>query len=135
MTRSSRNLALSREGRRGLLVIVGIIILFAAMASMPYFWNAALAAQLAETRQELALIEGKTRDTARRKGASLTSADDISAVFLAGNTAGVALAELQQLAGTLAEQSGLVVERTQPLPAEVKDGLAIFRLEIETSGP
>jgi hypothetical protein len=34
----------------------------------------------------------------------------------------------------MAEQNGLVMERTQPLPAEEKDGLAILRMEVETSG-
>ena len=34
----------------------------------------------------------------------------------------------------MAEQNGLVVERTQPLPTEEKDGAATLRLEIETGG-
>jgi hypothetical protein len=34
----------------------------------------------------------------------------------------------------MAEQNGLVVERTQPLPTEEKGGAAILRLEVETGG-
>jgi hypothetical protein len=134
MTRPRAQFALSKAGAKGLAIVIGAIVLLAVAASLPYFWHAAVAAQLSESRDILSLIERKTRNAASRRGAALTSADDIAPVFIAGNTTGLALAELQRLAGAMAEQNGLVVERTQPLPTEEKDGLAILRMEVETSG-
>jgi len=129
-----RHIVLSKAGAIGLAMAIAAVMLMAAAASVPYFWHAAIAGQLAESRDLLTLIETKTRSAASRKGAALTPADDIAPLFVSGSTSGLALAELQRLAGTMAEQNGLVVERTQPLPAEEKDGAAILRLEVETSG-
>ncbi len=134
MTRPPARLVLSKAGAMGLAIVIGAIVLFAFAASLPFFWHAAVAAQLSESRDLLMLIEAKTRNAASRKGATLTSADDIALVFAAGGTSGLALAELQRLAGAMAELNGLVLERTQPLPTEEKDGLAILRMEVETSG-
>jgi type II secretion system (T2SS) protein M len=134
MTRRPAQFVLSKAGATGLAIVIGAIVLFAVIASLPYFWHAAITAQLSESRDLLTLIEAKTRNAANRKGAALTPADDIAPVFAAGGTSGLALAELQRLAGAMAEQNGLVLERTQPLPTEEKDGLAILRMEVETSG-
>jgi len=128
------HIALSKAGAMGLAMAIGAVVLMAVAASLPYFWHSAIAAQLSESRDLLALIETKSRAAASRKGAALTAADDIAPLFVTGGTAGLALAELQRLAGAMAEQNGLVVERTQPLPTEEKDGAATLRLEIETSG-
>jgi len=134
VTLPGTKIALSKTGAMGLAIVTGAVVLLAVAASLPYFWHAAIAAQLSESRELLTLIESKSRSAANRKGAALTPADDIAPLFVTGGTAGLALAELQRLAGTLAEQNGLVVERTQPLPAEEKNGAATLRLEIETSG-
>jgi hypothetical protein len=134
MTLPRTRFALSRAGVMGLAMVIGAVVLLGVAASLPYFWRAAVAAQLSESRDLLTLIEAKTRNAADRKGAALTPADDIAPVFVAGSTSGLGLAELQRLAGAVAEQNGLVVERTQPLPAEEKDGHASLRMEVETSG-
>jgi general secretion pathway protein M len=134
MTLAGANFKLSRAGSIGLMLVAGAIVLLALTASLPFVWHAAVAAQLNESRDLLRLIESKTRNAAGRKGAALTSADDIAPLFVTGGTSGLVLAELQRLAGVMAEQNGLVVERTQPLPIEEKDGAAILRLEVETSG-
>lgn len=134
MTLPGTKIVLSRAGAMGLAMAAGAVVLLAIAASLPYFWHSAIVAQLSESRELLTLIESKSRTAANRKGAALTPADDIAPLFVTGGTAGLALAELQRLAGTLAEQNGLVVERTQPLPAEEKNGAATLRLEIETSG-
>ncbi len=134
MTLPGTKIVLSRAGAMGLAMAAGAVVLLAIAASLPYFWHSAIVAQLSESRELLTLIESKSRTAANRKGAVLTPADDIAPLFVTGGTAGLALAELQRLAGTLAEQNGLVVERTQPLPAEEKNGAATLRLEIETSG-
>lgn len=126
--------ALSRAGAAGLAMVIGAIVLLGLAASLPYFWHTAVAAQLSESRELLTLIEAKTRNAASHEGAALTSAGDIAPIFVAGSTSGLALAELQRLAGAVADHNGLVVERTQPLPTEEKDGHAILRMEVETSG-
>jgi general secretion pathway protein M len=41
---------------------------------------------------------------------------------------------LQRLLVDTAEKHGMLVERTRPLPAEVRQGLAVLRMEVNTSG-
>lgn len=134
MTLPGTHIALSKAGAMGLAMAIGAVALLAIAASLPYFWRSVIAAQLSESRGLLTLIETKSRTAAIRKGAALTPADDIAPLFVTGGTSGLALAELQRLAGAMAERNELVVERTQPLPTEEKDGAATLRLEIETSG-
>ena len=57
MTRPRAQFALSTAAAKGLAIVIGAIVLLAVAASLPYFWHAAVAAQLSESRDILSLIE------------------------------------------------------------------------------
>ena len=64
----------------------------------------------------------------------LTEADDIDPVFVTGSTPGLAIAEMQSFASKLAGESGMTVQRLQPLQADRDGNLAVLRIEAEVTG-
>ncbi len=129
--------AKSGMSRRGVL---GLVILFAAtvamfgLAVLPYAWYASVNAQLAESRVDMGFIEAKLKSAKDVHPAGLTAADNLEPMFAPGATSGTGLAGLQTLVAKLAEENGMVIERTQPLQTENTGGLAVLRMEVEASG-
>ena len=132
MANSVRARKLSKDGIRGLVILVCTGVGLIAMGAAPFIWRQALDSQLAESRDNLQLLT-------RRVGAGpkqMTPLDPASAstVFTKGETSGLANAELQRLLVDTAEKTGMVIARTRPLPSEPKGGVVILRMEVNGSG-
>ncbi len=134
MSAASGKRKLSGRGLTGLALVIAALAAMAAVAALPFVWYSASSAELADSRNALRLLEAKLKNATRGERPPLVVSDDIAPMFVSGTTPGLALAELQRLAGKLAQDNGMVVERTQLLPTENSGGLAVLRMEIETSG-
>jgi hypothetical protein len=125
---------LSRRGAWGLAILVTAVLTMGAVAALPHVWYAVNDARLAESRIDLRFIEAKMKAANGTRPTGLTASDNIEPLFVGGATSGMALAGLQRLIGKLAEENGMVVERTQPLQTEHSNGLAVLRMEVEAAG-
>lgn len=126
-----------RLSRRALWGIVFLMLGFAALAAAawgPFLYRAALAPQLDDAGQMLALLEAKIKAAGAKEKPPLVSAADAPRAFVEGRTAGLATAAVQRIAVDVATASGLTVEKVQPLPAEQKDAIATLRLQVDMSG-
>jgi hypothetical protein len=134
MTGTARRSRLSRQGIWGLAVLAAVVVAMAGIAALPYFWLDAGGAKLAERKTELHFLEARLKSTKGAQHMALTAADNIEPLFVPGSTAGLATASLQSLVAKIAQQNGMVVERTQALQTEQRDGLGVLRMEVEASG-
>jgi len=122
----------SRQALRGLALLVGAGLFLVAAAIAPFLWHLSLSSRLVESQEFLALLEAKARANPRQ-GAILTP-QAAETIFIKGATSGLAAAELQRLMVDTAEKHGMVVERTRPLPADNREGVAALRMEVNASG-
>jgi hypothetical protein len=134
MTGAARNRRLSPQGAWGLGILAAAALLLGTAAALPHAWFARTEARLAEARAEFAFLEARLGADKSVRKRQLTAADNVDSLFMPGTTSGLAQAEMQGLVGRLAQQHGMVVERSQPLPAEVRDGIAVLRMDVEASG-
>ena len=134
MIRTRRKTRLSRQGALGLFILFAALVGMAGVASLPYLWLAMNHTQLAEKRAELHFLEAKLKTAKNVQNVGFTAADNIEPLFVSGATSGLATAGLQSLVGKIAQENGMIVERTQPLQTDRRDGLAVLRMEVETSG-
>jgi len=125
---------LSRQGFAGLMILVVALVLMALAAIIPFGWYVANASRLEESQTELRFLEAKLKSAKRAEHAGLTASDNIALLFLDGSTAGLAAASLQSLVGKLASETGMTIERTQPLQSEDQQDSAVVRMEITASG-
>jgi hypothetical protein len=132
MTGNKKATKLSKEGMRGLAIIVGAVLILTAAAIAPFVWEFMLASRLSEGRDFETLLETKVR--ANPQAMSALNPQTVNTVFIPGATSGLAAAELQRLLVDSAEKHGMVVERTRPLPIENREGLASVRMEVNASG-
>jgi hypothetical protein len=125
---------LSRQGRWGVVILLGTLIFMAGLAGLPYLWYHYNKGQLGEARAEMQFIEAKLNSIKSVHRAGFSASDNIDPVFAVGSTSGTSLAGLQTLLANLAEENGVTIQRTQPLQTEAKEGLAALRMELEASG-
>jgi Type II secretion system (T2SS), protein M subtype b len=134
MTVRANASTLSANGRWGAALLLAGIIVMAGLASLPYIWHANANETLAEKNLELRFIEAKLKSARNNRRSNLTAVDNIEPIFVAGNTPGLALAEMQNFVGTLASGNGMSIDRLQPLQTELDGSLAVLRMEVETVG-
>jgi hypothetical protein len=125
---------MSRQGMLGMVILVAATLIMGCLAGLPYLWYSVTNSQLAESRVEMQFIEAKLKSVKDVRTTGLTASDNIEPMFAAGATSGTSLAGLQTLVSRLAEENGMVIERTQPLQTEQTSGLAALRMEVEASG-
>lgn len=118
----------------GIALLVGAVLAMAGIAALPYAWAAAQEDALAEKRLELRFLEAKLNKARTGPKNRLTAADDVKPLFVSGSTPGLALAQIQGIAGQLATESGMTVERLQPLQSDREGQLAVMRMEAEVTG-
>jgi len=131
MARAAK-IRLSKAGWRGLFVLLGGAILLIAAAAAPFLWQASLASDIADKQRFLTLLEARAGSKPQFKDA--LNHRTVDTVFITGATSGLATAELQRLLVDTAEKSGMVIERTRPLPTENGEGVVSLRMEVNTSG-
>jgi hypothetical protein len=130
--KSSGRRRLSRDGVRGLTFLIGAALMLAVIGIAPFAWEFALNSRMAESKEFLALLEAKVRADPNR--AAALSPEAVETMFVKGGTTGLATAELQRVLIDSAEKHGMVIERTRPLPTEMRRGLAVVRMEVNASG-
>jgi general secretion pathway protein M len=131
MTGKKRAPGLSKGGMRGLATLIAAVVLLIAIAVAPFLWQLALDSRLSEGREFLTLLEAKVRASPQQ---SALNPQTVETIFIKGGTSGLATAELQRLLVDTAEKHGMVIERTRLLPGENRQGLAVLRMEVNTSG-
>jgi Type II secretion system (T2SS), protein M subtype b len=125
---------LSRAGAFGLAMLVAMALVLVAVAAAPFLWTMGTADARAEARDELAFLETKLQTAGKVKPSGFTAADDITPVFIAGATPGLALADVQRRVERLAAENGMALIRSQPAGEDAVAGLAPLRMDIETAG-
>lgn len=118
----------------GLILLVAAVLLMAGLAALPFVLRSADDDVLAEKRLELRFVEARLKAAKNGPKNRLTETDDIGQLFVAGTTPGLAIAEMQAIAGKLADASGMAVQRLQPLQADREGNLALLRIEAELTG-
>src|SRR5262245_18113634 len=127
MIDKARRPRFSGQAARGLALLIGADLVLVAVAVAPWLWHLSLRSRLVESREFLTLLEAKARNNPRQ--AALLTPQMAETIFIKGATSGLAAAELQRLMVDTAEKNGMVVERTRPLPADNREGVAALRME------
>ena len=110
------------------------VLAMAAVAALPFIWNAGQQDALAEKQLERRFMEAKLQSAAKGPRNRLTASDDVGPIFVSGSTPGLAVAQMQGVASQLASDSGMTVERLQPLQSDQEGQLALLRMEAEVTG-
>lgn len=118
----------------GLTLLIGALIAMAGLAALPFALRASEQNDLAEKRLELRFMEARLKAAKDGPQNRLRATDDIALLFVSGTTPGLAIAEMQALTTKLAQASGMVVQRLQPLQADRDGNLAVLRIEAEVTG-
>jgi hypothetical protein len=132
MTPKKSKPRLSQEGVRGLAYLLAGVLLLIVIALAPFVWQLSLSPQLSEKRDFLTLLEAKARANPRQ--ATALDPQTVETIFIKGSTSGLAAAGFQRLLVDMAGKSGMVIERTRPLPTDNRQGLATVRMEVNASG-
>lgn len=130
-TRAAKRL--SPPAMAGLAILAFGLALAVTAAILPYYGGAATQERLAERAAELRFLEKKIGDAPNSRQA-IGETDDYAPMFVAGTTPGLGLAELQRRVSELAAQSGMTLERAQPLPADRQDSAAMLQMDVEMTG-
>jgi hypothetical protein len=104
------------------------------LAALPYLWNGSLREQAAARSAELALLRQKVQFSATARGPVLGTSDPVETMFLPGTTPGTTLAAFQSIVSGAAAESGLSIQRMQPLPTDEVQGLAPYLLAVDAAG-
>jgi hypothetical protein len=118
----------------GAVLLAGSVVAMTGIAALPYALRGEQLDTLAEKRLELRFMEARLKTTQNGPKNRLTEADNIDPVFVNGQTPGLAVAEMQSFASKLAGESGMAVQRLQPLQADRNGNLAVLRIEAEVTG-
>jgi hypothetical protein len=118
----------------GLALLIAATLLLAGLAVLPFALRSADEDTLAEKQLELRFMQSRLKAAKNGPKNRLTENDDIDQLFVAGTTPGLAIAEMQAIAGKLADASGMAVQRLQPLQADREGNLALLRIEAELTG-
>jgi hypothetical protein len=125
---------MTSKGYWGFALLVCGVLAMAGIAALPYAWAAAQEDALAEKRLELRFMEAKLKNAKSGPKQQLSMSDEIGTLFVSGSTPGLAIAQMQGVASQLATQSGMTVERLQPLQTDREGQLAVLRIEAEVTG-
>ena len=125
---------MSAKASWGLALLIGAVLSLAGLAALPFALQASEQDGLAEKRLELRFMEARLKTAGDGPKNRLTEADDVVPVFVNGTTPGLAIAEMQVFASQLAQVSGLLVQRLQPLQADRDGNLAVLRIEADVTG-
>jgi hypothetical protein len=123
---------LSPQGIWGLVLLALGLMLGIAAAIAPYYGTVLARQSIAERSADLRFLEKKI-GAAPRSRLAITADDDFGAMFVAGKTPGLGLAELQRRIGDIAAKSGMTVARAQPLGSGQDDG-SVLRMDLEMAG-
>lgn len=124
----------SGDARRGMavLAVAGFVLLVIA-----YFlvaWQQAAAERLRQAAAEHEMVAARAAKAARDGATRLTGADDVTPMFLAGDTPGLAFARFQSIVGEAASAAGLAVKRMQPVDTGDTEAGMPYRLNVDAEG-
>jgi general secretion pathway protein M len=111
-----------------LSLIVLALGVAALVAIAPFYRAASIRMEIAAARNLLAQQERHQRDVAGRSGQGSRE------FLLAGESSGLAGAELQRLVAELARQSGLTLRSTQIVPAKRESDLTVITVDVILQG-
>ncbi len=134
MTGGNAITGLNRQALAGVLVLVAALAALIGLAVLPFLWTAQTQATIAERQAEVRFLEARINKAPAGNRPGFTAGDDVKPVFLSAATAGLGYAALQRLVDGLAEESGLAVERIQPLQSDEAGDLTTLRMEVEATG-
>ena len=132
LLRSAKDL--SPEARRGIAVLGVAALAFLALMYLLLTWHAAAAERLRQAEAENALVAARTAKAVRDGATRLTTADNVTPMFLEGATPGLAFAKFQSIAGDAATAAGLAVKRMQPVDTGDGEGATPYRLTVDVEG-
>ena len=132
LLRSAKDL--SPEARRGIAVLGVAALAFLALMYLLLTWHAAAAERLRQAEAENALVAARTAKAVRDGATRLTTADNVTPMFLEGATPGLAFAKFQSIAGDAATAAGLAVKRMQPVDTGDGEGATPYRLSVDVEG-
>lgn len=125
---------LSPHGLQGLAILGIGALLLVMIALSPFLLAASLEPGLKESREFLRLLEQKSRNDVLKPRPPVLDERGVESIFVPGRTVGLASAEFQRLIGKAAADTGMAVERMQPLETERRGGLMMLKMEIDASG-
>lgn len=134
MTATGAGARLSRQALPGVLVLAAAFAVLAGLAVLPFLWAAHTQETIAERQAEVRFLEARVNKAPAGSRAGFVAGDDVRPVFLSASTPGLGHAALQRLVDRLAEDSGLAVERIQPLQSDEAGDLTTLRMEVEATG-
>ena len=132
LLRSAKDL--SPDARRGIAVLGVAALAFLALMYLLLTWHAAAAERLRQAEAENALVAARTAKAVRDGATRLTTADNVTPMFLEGATPGLAFAKFQSIAGDAATAAGLAVKRMQPVDTGDGEGATPYRLTVDVEG-
>ena len=132
LLRSAKDL--SPDARRGIAVLGVAALAFLALMYLLLTWHAAAAERLRQAEAENALVAARTAKAVRDGATRLTTADNVTPMFLEGATPGLAFAKFQSIAGDAATAAGLAVKRMQPVDTGDGEGATPYRLSVDVEG-
>ena len=132
LLRSAKDL--SPEARRGIAVLGVAALALLALMYLLLTWHAAAAERLRQAEAENALVAARTAKAVRDGATRLTTADNVTPMFLEGATPGLAFAKFQSIAGDAATAAGLAVKRMQTVDTGDGEGATPYRLTVDVEG-
>ena len=134
MTATTGGAGLSRRAFAGVLVLVTAFAVLILVAVLPYLWLASLQNAISQRTADVRFLEARVNKGSNNGRAGLAAGDDVTPIFISGNTPGLGHAGLQRLVDRLAQENGLGVERIQPMQSDEAGALTTLRMELEATG-
>lgn len=134
MRRSFATGAYSAEARKGMVILALAALLAIGLLYLLVAWHSSAADSLAQAQAEHELVAARAAKAQREGATRLTAADNVAAMFLEGNTPGLAFATFQSLVGDAAVRAGLAVKRMQPVDTGDAEATAPYRLSMDAEG-
>ena len=130
----SMNIRLSRKGWLGVGIVLIMLTVLLTMATVPFLWRQSVQEQLSVHSASLEQIESRLKSSSNQNHAITLTEQGAAQVFVAGETHGLANANLQRLVAELATANGLKLENVQSSPSEQNGSLARLRLAATAHG-
>ncbi len=125
---------LSAEAGKGVVILATLLVALLALAYVLFGWHVQAQDRLQQAAEQHDLVAARAAKAARDGASRLIAQDGIEAMFLAGDTPGLAVAAFQRIAGDAAAASGLSVLRITPVDDDEADQAAPYRLNIDAEG-
>lgn len=124
----------SAEARKGIAILMAALLAVLAAAYLLATAQGEAQERLRQAQAEHDLVSARAGKAAREGASRLVAADGVDAMFLEGETPGLAIAAFQKRAGDAAVKAGLAVQRMTSLDAGDEGQGAAYRLNVDAEG-